>query len=88
MVRNLESAGRFSWLGVLQLVFPQQMDAVNLALDGARHAVQPDRDLLVGVPFDLPQGDLPQLRLLEQVEQTPALVRRRGGFRGGRLAGQ
>jgi hypothetical protein len=40
------------------------------------------------VAFDLPQGDLPQLRLLEQVQQATALIRRRGSFLGGRLAVQ
>jgi hypothetical protein len=69
-------------------VSPQRADAADSALDGAGHAVQPGRDFLVGEPLDLPQSDLPQLRLREQVEQAPALVGRRGGFLEGRLAGQ
>ena len=73
---------------ILQLVFPEQANAAHLALDGARHAIQPGRDLLVGVAFDFPEGDLPQLGLVERVEQAPALVGQLGGLLGCGLAGQ
>ena len=72
----------------LQLVFPEQANAAHLTFDGARHAIQPGGDLLVGVAFDFPKGDLPQLGLLERVEQVPALVGQLGGLLGCGLAGQ
>ena len=74
-------AARDSWPAILQLVFPEQANAAHLTLDGARHAIQPGRDLLVGVAFDFPECDLPQFGLLERVQQAPALVGQLGGLR-------
>src|SRR5262249_2013123 len=63
-----------SWGQGLQLVLPQHANAADLALDGPRHAFELSGDLVVGVPFHLPQRNLSQLVLVEQIEQPAALV--------------
>ena len=65
---------------LLQLVLPEQSNAAHLALDGARHAIQPGCDLFVGVAFELPQGDLPQLGFGKCIEKSPAFVGQLGGL--------
>ncbi len=47
-------SARGSLPAILQLVFPKQANSAHLSLDGARHTIQPGRDLLVRVAFDFP----------------------------------
>src|ERR1043165_8001896 len=69
-------------------MLPQQAYPTHLALDGARHTIEQAGDFLVGVSLNLPQRDLPQLRLDKQVEQTPAFIRHLGGFLRSRLTAE
>jgi hypothetical protein len=53
---------------------PAPADDVELALDGPQAAVEAGGDLLVGLPFQLQQGDEPERLVVQAAEEAAALL--------------